>query len=491
MIPLRLTETMRRAPVDVAPSPDGLLRFYTCGPTVHDLAHVGNHRLYVWHDVLRRTLAARGYRVRSVMNITDVEDKIIEKATQRGIDVTDPARLPEYTREFEHAFLKDLASLRILPDDAYPRATEFVPQMVEMVGRLVERGHAYVSDGSVYFSVASLPGYGKLSHLDAKEIQSGARVDSDEYEKDDARDFVLWKSSKRGEPRWPSPWGAGRPGWHLECSVMSMECLGAETIDLHAGGEDLVFPHHENEIAQSEGATGVTFCRAWVHCAHLKVNGKKMSKSLGNFFTLRDLVGRGIDPVAVRYFLGSVHYRAPLNLTMEGLEAAGAAVARLNELGRLLAAARPGASEAPSLVAQVAQAELAFDAALADDLNTSGALGALFGFVRDANAALASGAMSAEALAASRALLAKADAVFAFLPEAGFGVASVVRDIGGRRYEVTGVGDVPGTVLEKVAARQEARSARDFARADELRDELARDGFVVEDVAGGARVRRA
>ncbi len=481
---------MSRELVDLTPSADGVLRFYACGPTIHDLPHIGNHRLNTWQDVLKRTARAFGMNVRSVMNITDVEDKIIEKARARGIDVTDPARLPEYTRAFEDAFFEDLASLRIERADAHPRATEFVPQMIDLTRRLVERGHAYVSDGSVYFAVTSLPGYGRLSHLDAQEIQSGARVDSDEYQKDDARDFVLWKASREGEPRWESPWGAGRPGWHLECSVMAMECLGARTIDLHAGGEDLIFPHHENEIAQSEGATGELFCKTWVHCAHLKINGQKMSKSLGNFFTLRDLVAKGLDPVAIRYFLASVHYRAPLNLTMDGLHAATAAVARLNEFSRLLAAAR-GSAGAAGLGETIGAATRDFDAALADDLNTSAALGVLFGVVRDVNAALAAGGLPEANLAQARALLSRADSIFAFLPPGGTDVARVAREIGGKAYEVVGVGDVPVEILEKVVGRQAARAARDFARADALRDELAAGGYVVEDVPGGARVRRS
>ena len=487
---LRLHDTMQRDLVEISPGPDGILRFYSCGPTVHDFAHVGNQRLFTFQDVLKRVMTSRGLNVRSAMNVTDIDDKIIDKARARGIDVTDPARLPEYTAEYEKAFFDDLATLRIRPADAHPRATEFVPQMVEMTAKLLERGHAYVSDGSVYFAVASLPGYGKLSHLDKQEIQSGARVDADEYEKNDARDFVLWKAWKPGEPRWESPWGPGRPGWHLECSVMAMQCLGSETIDLHVGGEDLVFPHHENEIAQSEGTTGKTFCRAWVHLAHLRVDGQKMSKSLGNFYTLRDLIAKGFDPVGIRYFLASVHYRAPLNLTFEGLRASEAAVARLNEFARLLATARASAIDDASFVKQLTAASSEIDDALADDLNTSGALGVLFGVVRDANAALASGGMSEAALGAARSIVAKADAIFAFLPPQGLGVSRIVRDVAGQPYEVTGTGDVPLEILEKVVGRQSARKSKDFATADALRDELGRGGFIVEDVAGGARVRR-
>jgi len=489
--PLRLHDTLTRTLREVTHGDDGIVRFYTCGPTIHDYPHVGNLRLFTWADIVRRTLKLFGHRVRFVMNITDVEDKIIERARGRGIDVADPARLPEYTRHFEEAFHADLASLRILAADVHPRATEFVPQMIAFVEKLIERGHAYVSEGSVYFSIASLPSYGRLSHLEAREINVGARVDADEYVKDDARDFVLWKASKEDEPRWESPWGPGRPGWHLECSVMAMECLGSETIDLHAGGEDLVFPHHENEIAQSEGATGKEFCRIWVHCAHLRVDGQKMSKSLGNFYTLRDLVEKGHDPATIRYFLASSNYRAPMNLTFEGIDAAKSAVERINECARALAAAQPVGVTDDALRAKLQQASTEFDDCLADDLNTSGALGALFGVIRDANAALASGGLSTQALAEARAVIDRADSVFAFLPRGGVGVARLVREFGGKPYEVVGVGDVPESVLQAVLDRQEARKSKDFARADALRHGLTRDGYVVEDVPGGARVRRA
>lgn len=484
-------DTLSRELREVTPGADGILRFYSCGPTIHDVPHIGNGRMFAWQDLFKRVLRARGYDVRDVMNITDVEDKIIERSRAAGIDVTDPSRLPEYTAAYESAFRDDLKSLRVLPPAFMPRATEFVPRMVELVQRLVERGHAYESDGSVYFSVASLPGYGRLAHLEARENVAGARVAADEYEKDDVRDFVLWKASKPGEPRWTSPWGDGRPGWHIECSVMAMDCLGSETIDVHVGGEDLVFPHHENEIAQSEGATGKPFCKVWVHCAHLRVDGTKMSKSLGNFHTIRDLVAKGCDPIAIRYLLTSVHYRAPLNLTMEGLEAAQATVDRLNEFARMLSTARPSPSDDAVLVASIVRAAREFEESLAADLNTSQALGVLFGIVRDVNAAHAAGRMGPAALASAKKLLELADSIFAFLPEGGAGVRTIAREIAGKAYEVTGPADMADDVVDKVFARQEARKARDFAKADAARDALTQAGWIVEDVPGGARVKKA
>jgi cysteinyl-tRNA synthetase len=489
---LRIHDTLTRTLREVTAGPDGILRFYSCGPTIHDLAHVGNYRTYVWVDVFKRVLRARGTSLRHVMNITDVEDKIIDKARAAGIDVTVPSRLPELTAPYEQAFHEDLATLRILPADQYPHATQMVPEMIELVGRLIERSHAYVADGSVYFRIESMPSYGRLAHLDAAEIRAGARVDHDEYAKADARDFVLWKAWRPGEPRWDSPWGPGRPGWHLECSVMAMKCLGSSTLDVHAGGEDLIFPHHENEIAQSEGATGQPFCRLWMHGAHLRVDGQKMSKSLHNFYTLRDLLGQGHSAQAVRYLLASVHYRAPLNLTREALEAAARAIDRLAETARLLLTASPREdADDPALVARLEQAGRDFDAALDDDLNTSAALGVLFSAVRDVNSALAAASMGRAGLATARDLLARADAVFAVLPPGGFAVQSVRRDVAGSPYEVAAIGEVPVEVLERVVARQAARRARDFAAADRVRAELAAAGWVIEDVPGGARVKRA
>ena len=487
---LRLHDSLTRKTRVLDASPDGVLRYYTCGPTIHDFAHVGNFRSFIWQDVLKRVMRARGLDVKHVMNITDVEDKIIMKAQEAGIDVTDPARIPDYTKKYEDALFEDFETLRVEAADEFPRATEWVPQMIELGERLVEKGHAYASEGSLYFSVKSMPTYGRLSRLDPDSIRDGARVDKDEYEKDEVRDFVLWKAWREGEPRWESPWGPGRPGWHLECSVMSMSCLGAETIDLHAGGEDLLFPHHENEIAQSEGATGQVFCRHWVHGAHLLVEGKKMSKSLGNFFTLRDLVAKDHDPLAIRYLLASVHYRAPLNLTEEALVAAAAALERLHDFARRLDAAEAAASDDTEAAERIEKAAAEFDTALDDDLNSSGALGALFIGVREANAAIGDKRAGETVLAAAHALLQKADAIFAFLPDEGGGPRVLERELGGALFRVTTVGDVPEEAVEKVFARQAARKQKDFAASDRLRDELATDGWIVEDAPGGAVIRR-
>jgi cysteinyl-tRNA synthetase len=486
---MRLHDSLTRRPRELTASPDGVLRYYTCGPTIHDFAHVGNFRSFVWQDVLKRVMKARGFDVRHVMNITDVEDKIIQKAQEAGIDVVDPARIPDYTKQYEDALFEDFAALRIEPADEFPRATEWVEPMIELGERLVENGHAYAADGSLYFSVKSLPGYGRLSRLDPDSIRDGARVDKDEYEKDEVRDFVLWKAWREGEPRWESPWGPGRPGWHLECSAMSMRCLGADTIDLHAGGEDLLFPHHENEIAQSEGATGQTFCKHWVHGAHLRVEGEKMSKSLGNFFTLRDLVAKGHDPLAIRYLLASVHYRAPINLTEEALAAAAAALDRLNDFARRLAAAEPAERDDADAAERIESAARDYDAALDDDLNTSGALGALFVAVRETNAAIGENRAGESVLKAARHLLDQADAIFAFLPGEGGGPKVVEREIGGSPFAVTVVGDVPDETVDKVFARQEARKAKDFETSDRLRDELTAGGWTVEDAPGGAVIR--
>ncbi|MEM7244858.1 MAG: cysteine--tRNA ligase [Acidobacteriota bacterium] len=484
-----LYDTLTRSPREVTASPDGVLRFYVCGPTIHDYGHVGNFRTFTFTDIARRVLEQRGHDVRFVMNITDVEDKIIQRANDAGLDVRDPARLPDYTRKYEDAFLADCATLRIKKADEHPRATEHVAGMIELVSKLIEKGHAYESEGSVYFEVASLESYGKLSGCTADSTRAGARVDCDEYDKEDARDFVLWKASKDGEPVWDSPWGGGRPGWHLECSVMSTKSLGSNTLDLHAGGEDLVFPHHENEIAQSEGAHGGTYCKHWIHSAHLRVDGQKMSKSLGNFYTLRDLVEKGHDPLAIRYLLASVHYRAPLNLTDDALEAAGKAVERLNEFSRRVVAAKPaGAGEDDELADLVEKHSAEFDANLDDDLCTSGALGALFSVVREVNPAIEKNEASERTLNASRELLEKFDAIFACLKD-GMEAKSVVREIAGKSFEATALGDVPQEILEKVVARAEARAAKDYAAADTLRDEVAGAGFVVEDTRDGARVK--
>ena len=337
---IRFHNTLSRCKEEFRPLVDGEVRLYTCGPTVYDYAHIGNFRAYVWEDLLRRYLKASGYRVTQVMNITDVDDKTIRGAREAG------ASLEEFTARYIEAFFEDLDALGIERAEHYPRATRHIPEMIALIERLHETGHAYESKGSHYFRLDSFPTYGRLARLDREGMIENFRVDSDEYEKSDVRDFVLWKARKEGEPCWETPLGPGRPGWHVECSAMSMKYLG-ESFDIHTGGADNVFPHHENEIAQSEAATGKRFVRTWMHCAHLVVNGEKMSKSKGNFYTLRDLQRQGHDPQAIRYLLVSQHYRKPLNFTLDGI---AWAAANLNRLGdcrrRLREPAPPGANAA-------------------------------------------------------------------------------------------------------------------------------------------------
>ncbi len=444
----------------------GRVGLYTCGPTVHDFAHIGNFRAYTWEDLLRRHLEWRGYEVLHVMNITDVEDKIIRKANEAGVDIR------EYTARYTEAFFEDVRTLHLEPAHHYPRATEHIAEMIELIRRLEERGHTYVSGGSVYFRIASFPAYGKLAGLDREKLIVGARVDADEYTKDDPADFVLWKAHKEGEPSWDSPWGPGRPGWHIECSAMSMKYLG-ETFDIHTGGVDNKFPHHENEIAQSEGATGKQFVRYWLHCAHLVVDGEKMSKSLGNFYTLRDLLERGHDPRYIRYVLLGTHYRRPLNFSFEALEQARAELSRIDDLvERLEREATESAGEA-RWQQRVDAAREAFGEALDDDLNISGAMGEIFKLVREVNAGLDRGEVARE----------DADAVLGFLREADR-VVGALFPFEERREEA------PPEVLALLEARTRARKERNWAEADRLRDEILARGWVVEDTPRGARLKR-
>jgi cysteinyl-tRNA synthetase len=466
---LRLFNTLTGA-IEVLPPPE--LRFYACGPTVYNRAHVGNFRTMVAVDVLRRTLRHFGYRVREVMNITDVDDRIIEKAQQAGKD------LRVFTAEYIQAFEEDMAALRLERPEFMPRATDHITQMVDLIGRLRERGHTYDAEGSVYFRIASFPEYGRLSHLDVAGIKDGARVDTDKYDKENARDFVLWKL-KTDEPawaQWEAPFGKGRPGWHIECSAMSMEYLG-ESFDLHAGGEDLIFPHHENEIAQSECGTGKPFARHWMHVKHLLIDNETMSKSKGNFFTIKDLLDRGHTAPAIRYLLAGSHYRKPLNFGFEGLDQAAAALERIHglvvRLEELTGAAPSGNAASADAVEQVCRdCRTAFDAALADDLNTPEALAAVHALVTRTNSLIAEGALTPSGAARARSELAAMDAVFGvFLPSAREDRLSPEEQ----------------ALLDE---RQEARRKRDFARADAARAALEALGVLVEDTPKGPRWRR-
>src|SRR6266704_1091702 len=407
---LRLFNTLSGKIEEFQPIEDNLVRMYACGPPVYDYGHIGNFRTFIAVDILRRLLPQSGYKVRHVMNVTDVDDKIIRNYVQAGIP------LQQFTAKFEKAFLEDARALNIEQPELV-RATEHIDEMADFFDLLVQKGFAYrTEDGSYYFRIAKFPGYGKLSKKDFAGMEDGARVDVDEYEKDNARDFALWKAPKRGEASWESQIGPGRPGWHIECSVMSMHELG-ETFDLHAGGEDLVFPHHENEIAQSESFTGKPFAHYWFHARFLLVEGEKMSKSLGNFFTLRDLVLKGHKPSSIRYLLSSVPYRNQLNFTFDGLKQAATSVERLRNFRLRLTSANfpPGASES---MAQLARETIErMKSALEDDLNTAQAQAAIFEMVRKANAAIDSGEIRTDDAAKLLTALEKFDQIFAVLKD--------------------------------------------------------------------------
>lgn len=474
---LHLHDTLTRSPRRFAPLRPGRVGIYGCGPTVYGRGHIGNFRAFVVYDLLHRYLEWLGYEVRFVVNLTDVDDRIVELAAETGQSIR------EFAAPHVRSFLADADTLGLRPFDSHPRATEYVPEMAAFVSRLVERGLAYAtSDGSVYYRISGFPEYGRLSGIDPDALRPGERVSDDKYEKDDIRDFALWKAAKPEDEcvgaAWESPWGPGRPGWHLECSVMALSEIG-DTLDIHLGGEDLMFPHHEDEIAQSEGATGETFALHWIHVKHLLVEGRKMSKSLGNTYTVPQLAERS-EPAAIRHLLLSAQYRSELNFTFEGLEASGRAVQRLLDFRDRLARtpARPGAPKIG--IDGLAGGALArFREAMDDDLNTAGALAALFVFVKEANTALdgAPGAISAGDRESAEAALASMDEVLGVLELAlaGRGVADPERE----RIEVL------------VAKRDLARSRRDFARADAIRDQLASQGIVLEDSPDGTRWKRA
>ncbi len=480
---MRLFNTLTRQKETFTPLTPEKVGIYSCGPTVYDVPHIGNYRFFVWVDVLHRYLVWRGYEVTLVINITDVEDKTIASAAREEIP------LREYTDRYAQAFLDGLDALGALPADRYPRATDHVAEMLELVERLISKGHAYQASGSVFFRVDSFPDYGSLARLEPEEMRATERVEGDEFGKEDPRDFTLWKAAKEGEPAWESPYGSGRPGWHLECSAMSMKYLGT-TFDLHLGGVDLIFPHHENEIAQSVGATGEPFARSWLHCSHLLVDGTKMSKSLGNFYTLQQLLEAGHDPVALRYLLASVHYRRQLNFTWEALESASASIARARELvGRLEQerGALPQAVGAGNAGAQLAAASEGFVACLDDDLNTSGALGHVFSLVRETNTALDAGSIDRKTADAIIEWFRDIDRIWGILPAADS--QREIRLVHAGK-ELLAVGPrLTADLEELVVARLRARADRDFATADTLRARLADAGVEVEDTAQGARWR--
>jgi cysteinyl-tRNA synthetase len=495
-MPLRLFNTLSGKLEDFQPLQPGLVRMYSCGPTVYDYGHIGNFRTFVVVDILRRFLRLSGYALRHVMNITDVDDKIIRNAARERLSVGD------YTRRYEQAFLEDMETLSLERPEHLVRATEEIPEMARFIADLVKKGVAYrTEEGSYYFKIAAFPEYGKLSKKDFAGMEKGARVDVDEYDKDDARDFALWKAPKPNEAYWETEIGPGRPGWHIECSTMAMKYLG-ETFDLHLGGEDLIFPHHENEIAQSEARTGKPFARFWVHARFLLVEGEKMSKSLGNFYTLRDLVLMGHKPAAIRYLLASVPYRKQLNFTFDGLRQAAQAVDRLrNFKARLESGALPAAAANPMFTALAQDAQRNLRAALSDDLNTAQALAAVFDMVREANAAADAGSLTRADAPALLEALAGFDEVFAVLEDDD--VEKVRRTVewarsAGREKDISeatarlvAAASLTDEQVEAlVAERNQAKRDRDFARADALRAQLAQQGVILEDTKAGVRWKR-
>ena len=467
---LKLTNTLTGTPETFNPLDNSTVHMYACGPTVYNFVHIGNLRTYVFEDVLRRHLSSK-WKIKHVMNITDIDDKIINRSIETGKDIQ------SYTAPFTQAFFEDCEKLRIQKPEVVAPATAHIPEMIDIVDRLLNSDYAYREGDSIYYRIARFADYGRLSRLDKRELKVGATVDADEYEKEQPRDFVLWKAPKDPkEPRWQAPFGEGRPGWHLECSAMAMKYLG-NTLDIHCGAVDLIFPHHENEIAQSEAVTGHPFVRFWIHGEHLLVNGEKMAKSKGNFFTLRDLLEKGFDPLSIRYLLVSVRYRKQLNFTFDGLKEAKAALDRIKEFVFRLSTTtlKPGRSE--KIAAATATAREAFEAALDDDLNTSGALGALFDLIRECNVALASGELLEDNRTDIQDWLKIVDERLAIVPPMEHLVHQ--EDAGEVR-----------AIEELVRQVDEARRNRDFTLSDKLRKELNDRGVLIENTREGTRWRR-
>lgn len=490
---LRLFNTLTGQLDPLVPSDGKTLRMYACGPTVYDYGHIGNFRTFLHIDILRRFLGLIGVPVRHVMNITDVDDKIIRNAAKQGVSVR------EYTKKYEQAFLEDASFLNIEKPEILARATDHINAMAEFIKKLVDSGHAYrTEDGSYYFRIATFPEYGKLSKKDFGGIIEGARVDVDEYDKDNARDFALWKAPKPGEASWQTEIGAGRPGWHIECSVMSTMLLGP-TFDLHAGGEDLVFPHHENEIAQSEAETGQPFAHYWFHVRFLLVEGEKMSKSLGNFYTLRDLVLKGHKPSSIRFLLASGHYRTQLNFTFEALKQAANSVERLRNFEARLKTERFSAGPEGTMGRLARETMEKMRAGLEDDLNTPQALGALFEMVRQANAAADAGQVTTADVPILQQVLRQFEDIFAVLRDEDAGKMRRIlewakaegREAAKELVEVAGSNGLPDDQVDALVAEHErARKARDFGRSDAIRAQLAAAGIVVENTKQGVRWKR-
>ena len=456
----------------------GEVHMYACGPTVYNYAHIGNFRTFVFQDILRRFLKLRGFKLTHVMNLTDVDDRIIANAAAAGIGIR------EYTEKYAEAFFADCRALSVESPEYWIRATDNIDSMVALIERLQKNTYTYNSEGSIYYRITKFKDYGKLSKIDLSGIKAGARVDNDRYEKESAQDFALWKAPKPGEHFWETAIGPGRPGWHIECSAMAMKYLG-ETIDIHTGGIDLAFPHHENEIAQSEAATGKQFVRYWLHAEHLLVEGETMSKSKGNFYTLRDLFAKGYKPSALRFALASVPYRRQLNFTFDGLQQATSSVERLRNFAARLKNEKFPAGTNATMAERIAKAADDFDAGLSDDLNTAQALAAVFDFVREANIAMDKGEFRQGDAQAAQEFLATFDKVFAVLEDND---AEKLKVLG---YESGPSGPDDAEIEKLVAERQAARKRKDFAASDRIRKELSERGIILEDTKdGGVRWKR-
>lgn len=461
---LRFYNTMTRTKEDFVSINPNEVRLYTCGPTVYDFAHIGNYRAYMFEDILKRYLRYKGYKVKHVMNLTDVDDKTIKGSISEKIP------LDKYTERYIKAFFDDLDMLGIDRADIYPAATKHVPEMVAMVKKLLDKGYAYKADGSIYFRISKFHNYGKLSHMDLSQLKAGMRVSSDEYDKETVSDFALWKGwdDKDGDVFWETEIGKGRPGWHIECSAMSSKYLGNH-FDIHCGGVDNIFPHHENEIAQSEAASGEKFVNYWMHCEHLIVEGRKMSKSFGNFYTLRDIMERGYPGIAVRYLLLSTHYKMQLNFTFDGLDAAKGALERLWDFMDRVREVN-GTRDNPEVSEYIEKAKKQFEESLDDDLNISPALAAVFDFVREINRLISEGNISENDAARAIEVMNGFDIVLGLMhrPEAS----------------------VDSEIEELIEKRNEARKNRDFALADKIRDDLLERGIVLEDSPQGTKWKK-
>ena len=443
---------------------EGHVGLYTCGPTVYDFAHIGNFRSYIFEDILKRFLLYMGYSVTHVMNITDIDDKTIKGANEIGVP------LEQYTKKYIDAFFEDIEALNILKADHYPRATEFIPEMADMVADLLAKGFAYEVDGSIYFNVSKFPAYGRLSKIDMSQLKKGSRVEDDDYEKASAVDFALWKAKKEGEPFWETEVGDGRPGWHIECSVMSSKFLGPY-FDIHCGGVDNIFPHHENEIAQSVASSGHDFVKYWIHCHHLIVDGEKMSKSKGNYYLLTDLINKGYDPRSIRLLLISTHYRKQLNFTIPALEQAASSFKRLRDFQYELQHLDLPDFQNPQVPKMNEDALSRFRSGLADDLNVSVAFTSLFDLIKKANILIQRKELGRRDLLTFRKTLLEFDRVMGILPP----------------FDED---ELPADLLEKIRMREQARTMRDFELADRMRDELESAGIILEDTKDGVRWKR-